>query len=99
MRIPLVRFGSDLTPIAEWEWKWLPIIVPVLIVLLLVVLPIFIILGYVTLLGYGLVGLFLPNRSRKKWFAGLGGGFPALDEIERAVRERQSRGVMQVPEE
>jgi hypothetical protein len=74
-----------------------------LIVLLLVVLPIFIILGmilgYVTLFGVCLVGVFLPRRPRKEWFAKLRGGFPSLEEIERRVRERQSNGVVQAPEE
>jgi hypothetical protein len=98
MRIPLVRFGSDPTPIAEWEWKWLPVVVPVVIVLLLVLLPLFVILGmilgYATLLVYCLVGVFLPRRARKEWFAQLSGGILPSEEIER-----HSNGVTQVPEE
>jgi hypothetical protein len=86
MRIPLVRFGSDLTPIAEWEEKWAPVVVPLLIVLLLVVLPVLMILGYVLLLGYCLValpgycliGVFLPRRAREEWFARLREGSPVV---------------------
>ena len=37
MRIPLVRFAGDETPIAQWEERWAPVVVPVMIVLLLVV--------------------------------------------------------------
>jgi hypothetical protein len=100
MRIPLVRFGSDLTPIAEWEEKWAPVIVPLLIVLLLVVLPVFVILGYVVLLGYCLVlpgycliGVFLPRRARKKWFARLRAGFPV---VPRPASEAEQGGAEQV---
>lgn len=99
MRIPLVRFGSDLTPVAEWEWKWALVVVPVVLALLLVVLPICMILGYIVLLGYCLVGVVLPRRARKEWFAQVRRGFPSLEGFERGVREPRSNGVIQVPDE
>jgi hypothetical protein len=34
------------------------------------------ILGYFVLLGYCLVGVFLPRRARKEWFAQLRKVFP-----------------------
>jgi hypothetical protein len=46
MRIPPVRFGSDLRPIAALEEKGAPVTVPAVIALLVVVLPVLMILGY-----------------------------------------------------
>jgi hypothetical protein len=78
MRIPLVRFGGDQRPIAEWEWEWAPIVVPLVLSVLLVVLPVCIVVGYLRMLGYCVIGLFLPRRIRKEWFARPEGGFPVM---------------------
>lgn len=36
MRIPLVRFGGDESPIARWEWLFAPIMLPLFFIFLLI---------------------------------------------------------------
>jgi hypothetical protein len=69
MRIPLLRFKGDTTPIADWEKWWAPVIVPVTITLLLLILPVIMIIGYGAGLAHLLAALFLPRSVRARWLA------------------------------
>ena len=67
MRVPFVRFGSDDRPLAPWEERLAPVVVPVVIPLLFAGVVLISAVGLALLLGWAALSPVLPRSCRLNW--------------------------------